>query len=115
MLKKLISLFFVLMLLFFVISCKDDVLPKPSSQLRLDYPVAKYAHFSNHCPFEFEMNEDAVIKEDKDCGFSIHYPKMKATIYLTYIRAINLCVLCVFVVRSTSSPAGLYLRIHFTH
>ena len=84
MLKHSISLFFVLMLLFFVISCKDDVLPKPSSQLRLDYPVAKYAHFNNHCPFEFEMNEDAVIKEDKNCGFSIHYPKMKATIYLTY-------------------------------
>ncbi|WP_407069729.1 MULTISPECIES: hypothetical protein [unclassified Microcystis] len=26
--------------------------------------------------------------------------------------AINLCVLCVFVVRSIRSPAGLYLRIH---
>jgi len=65
-------------------SCKDDVLPKPSSQLRLDYPVAKYASFENHCPFTFDMNEDAVIKEDKDCGFSITYPKMKATIYLTY-------------------------------
>ncbi|MDT3676124.1 MULTISPECIES: hypothetical protein [Microcystis] len=34
---------------------------------------------------------------------------------LTYIGALNLCVLCVFVVRSTRSPAGLYLRIHFTH
>ncbi|MEC4004176.1 gliding motility lipoprotein GldD [Flavobacterium sp. SUN052] len=65
-------------------SCKDDVLPKPSSQLRLDYPVAKYAAFENHCPFTFDMNEDAVIKEEKDCGFTISYPKMKATIYLTY-------------------------------
>ena len=27
--------------------------------------------------------------------------------------AINLRVLCVFVVRSIRSPAGLYLRIHF--
>ncbi|REJ50482.1 MAG: hypothetical protein DWQ51_15610 [Microcystis wesenbergii TW10] len=26
--------------------------------------------------------------------------------------AINLCVLCVFVVRSSRSPAGLYFRIH---
>ncbi|ELS45261.1 hypothetical protein C789_4941 [Microcystis aeruginosa FACHB-905 = DIANCHI905] len=33
---------------------------------------------------------------------------------LTYIM-IDLCVLCVFVVRFTPSPAGLYLRIHFTH
>jgi hypothetical protein len=36
-------------------------------------------------------------------------------ISLTYIGAIDLCVLCVFLVRSTGSPAELYLRIHFTH
>ncbi|CAO5039250.1 MAG: hypothetical protein EWV64_14095 [Microcystis flos-aquae Ma_QC_C_20070823_S18] len=28
---------------------------------------------------------------------------------------IDLCVLCVFVVRSTPSLGGMYLRIHFTH
>jgi hypothetical protein len=84
MFKKTSSFFFALTILMIVISCKDDVLPKPASQLRLDYPVANYAKFSNHCPFEFEMNGDAIIKEDKFCEFSIHYPKMKATIYLTY-------------------------------
>jgi hypothetical protein len=36
-------------------------------------------------------------------------------ISLTYIGSLNLCVLCVFVVRSTPSPKGLYLRTHFTH
>lgn len=82
--KKIIGLVVMALLSIFAISCKDEALPKPASQLRLDYPVARYAYFSNHCPFEFEMNEDAVIKEDKNCGFSIHYPKMKATIYLTY-------------------------------
>jgi gliding motility-associated lipoprotein GldD len=30
------------------------------------------------------MNSEAIIKDEKDCGFSISYPKMKATIYLTY-------------------------------
>lgn len=65
-------------------ACKDDVLPKPSGYLRLDYPVAKYADFENECPFTFEMNSDAVIKGEKNCGFTITYPKMKATIYLTY-------------------------------
>ena len=84
MIKRTLGFITAIILLTLVCSCKDDVLPKPSSQLRLDYPVAKYASFSNHCPFEFEMNEDAIIKEDKNCGFSIHYPKMKATIYLTY-------------------------------
>ena len=64
--------------------CKDDVIPKPSSYLRLDYPMAKYADFENNCPFTFEMNSDAVIKAEKDCSFTITYPKMKATIYLNY-------------------------------
>jgi hypothetical protein len=36
-------------------------------------------------------------------------------ISLTYIGSLNLCVLCVFVVPFTRSPAGLYLRIHFAH
>jgi gliding motility-associated lipoprotein GldD len=30
------------------------------------------------------MNADAIIKGENDCGFTISYPKMKATIYLTY-------------------------------
>lgn len=84
MIKISPRLLFVFAFLVFLTSCKDDVLPKPASQLRLDYAIAKYASFSNHCPFEFEINEDAIIQEDKNCGFSIHYPKMKATIYLTY-------------------------------
>ena len=83
MTNKIIGFFTIVLLLAFT-ACKNEVLPKPASQLRLDYPVAQYATFSNHCPFEFDLNEDAVIKEDKNCGFSIHYPKMKATIYLTY-------------------------------
>jgi len=86
--KNIIGFCTLMLLLIFVYSCKDDVLPKPASQLRLDYPVARYATFSNHCPFEFEINEDAIIKEDKNCSFSIQYPKMKATIYLTY-KAVN--------------------------
>ena len=65
-------------------SCKDDVLPKPPSQLRLDFPIAEYVLFENHCPLSFDINTEASIKEDGNCGFSITYPKMKATVYLTY-------------------------------
>lgn len=75
----------ILLLLTAVIcSCKNDVLPKPASQLRLDYPVANYALYFDNCPFTFEVNDEVDVKEDKNCGFSIHYPKMKATIYLSY-------------------------------
>ncbi len=69
-------------LLFF--GCKNDFVPKPSGQLRLDYKVAQYAHFENDCPFTFDMNESAIIKGKTGCNFTIDYPKMKATIFLSY-------------------------------
>jgi gliding motility-associated lipoprotein GldD len=84
MFKKTTAFSMLLIVLLSIISCKDEVLPKPASYLRLDYPEAKYANFESKCPFTFEMNSDAVIKGEKDCGFTISYPKMKATVYLTY-------------------------------
>lgn len=84
MLKRQLAIFALLAVLFSVFSCKDEVFPKPSSYLRLDYPEAKYVNFENECPFAFEMNSEAVIKGEKNCGYTISYPKMKATIYLTY-------------------------------
>ena len=84
MLKKTIIFSGIVVLLLLSFSCKDEVLPKPSSYLRLDYPEAKYVNFENECPFAFEMNADAIIKKETDCGFTITYPKMKATIFLTY-------------------------------
>ncbi|MBP4139451.1 MULTISPECIES: gliding motility lipoprotein GldD [Flavobacterium] len=83
MFKRILSIAVLLLALTFL-SCKDDVLPKPASFLRLDYPEAKYVNFENTCPFSFEMNENAIIKGEQNCGFAITYPKMKATIYLTY-------------------------------
>jgi gliding motility-associated lipoprotein GldD len=84
MFKKIIPFLVIILLLLFVFGCKDDVVPKPSSYLRLDYPEAKYVNFENECPFVFEMNSEAVINKEPNCGFTITYPKMKATIYLTY-------------------------------
>lgn len=56
MLKRIIPIATILLTLT-VLSCKDDVVPKPESFLRLDYPEAKYVNFQNTCPFSFEMNE----------------------------------------------------------
>jgi gliding motility-associated lipoprotein GldD len=84
MLKKITAIVLLFTFFYTVVGCKNDVLPKPASYLRLDYPEAEYVTLKGHCPFEFDMNSKAIIKEDKDCGYSITYPKMKATIYLTY-------------------------------
>ena len=64
--------------------CKNDVLPKPSAQLRLDYPRAKYMEFGSGCPFTFSVNSEAIVKQTSGCNLTVDYPKMKATIYLSY-------------------------------
>ncbi len=69
---------------FVLVSCKKNTVPKPTSYLRLEYPEAEYALFESSCPFTFEMNEAAIIKEKSSCSFTIDYPKMKATLYLNY-------------------------------
>jgi gliding motility-associated lipoprotein GldD len=84
MLKQAISFFAIIISFFLLASCKKEVLPKPTSQLRLDYKVAAYDRFENNCAYSFDMNADAVIKEKTPCNFEINYPKLKATIYLSY-------------------------------
>jgi gliding motility-associated lipoprotein GldD len=84
MVKKTITFSVLIVLLFLSFSCKNDVMPKPASYLRLDYPEAEYVSFGNQCPFDFEVNSNAIVKEEENCGIAISYPKMKATIYLTY-------------------------------
>lgn len=83
--KKYIYTFLLSIILF---ACGEDVKPKPKGQLRLEYNPAKYESFSSTCPYEFDRNTSVKIKETPGCGLEIHYPKMKATVYLTY-KAVN--------------------------
>jgi gliding motility-associated lipoprotein GldD len=89
MLKKYSAfiLFFIFAISF--MGCKNESIPKPSSQLRLDYPIAEYSHYENDCQYSFDTNSNAIITEKGDCNFEINYPKMKATIYLSYIPVNN--------------------------
>lgn len=86
--KKASILLLVFGLLFLTLACKEEVLPKPASYLRLDYPMANYIGYDSPCPFNFDFNQDTKIKLKEDCGITINYPKMKATIFLTY-RNVN--------------------------
>jgi gliding motility-associated lipoprotein GldD len=86
MFKKLIFTF----LGFFLLSCAEDPLPKPSGELRLEYPIAKYEKFVSPCNFGFEYSTFAKVKEAKNpCWYYIEYPKMKAKVFLTYFPIKN--------------------------
>lgn len=82
--QKVISLlsFFIIFLL--ILSCKDEARPKPTGQLQLEYPLAKYSLTDLACKYNFYVNSDAIIKNKGNCNLEINYPKMKATIYLSY-------------------------------
>lgn len=81
LIMKKIALFFII---FGFVSCKEDVIPKPTSQLSLEYPQAKYSSLVENDNFAFQVNTSAVINSNKEDALELNYPKMKATIYLTY-------------------------------
>lgn len=67
-----------------LVSCGDDVKPKPKGFLRLEYGPASYETYQTQFPFSFNKNKLATVKELSSGGVEIKYPKMKATLYLTY-------------------------------
>ncbi|MEC4112805.1 gliding motility lipoprotein GldD [Myroides pelagicus] len=78
----ILSLLFISGLFF---SCKRDSLPKPTAFLALEYPNQEYTLFENkNSNFTFEKNKNTTIKEVKANSVEIHYPEMKATVYLNY-------------------------------
>jgi len=78
--RFLLALFFIVGL----VSCNNDVVIKPKAQLRLDYTKANYTNFKTDCEYSFQKNERAILEKKRNCGLNLHYPKMKATLYLTY-------------------------------
>lgn len=77
------SLIFVLFVLFAFLSCKEDVLPKPKAQLRLEYPKVERKKLETE-KFEFEYNTIARLKDKRETSLTLDYPSMKGSIFLTY-------------------------------
>lgn len=73
-------------------SCGGDVLPKPHAMLRLSYPAPKYEQSSIDCYYTFEKNHIAEFgeaKNNKKCWYNIRYPKLNATVYISYYMIDN--------------------------
>ncbi|RUA10425.1 MAG: gliding motility lipoprotein GldD [Flavobacteriia bacterium] len=78
----------LLILLFSNTSCKEDTLPKPKAQLRLEYKEAEYRDLNSNCPYIFQISTQATSKSNSKCWVNINYPKLNASINITY-RPIN--------------------------
>ena len=71
-----------------LLSCNNESVPRPTSQLRLEYPEATYYSKESKYPFSFDINEFSTVVSKDDGAIEVHYPKMKATVYLSY-KTIN--------------------------
>jgi gliding motility-associated lipoprotein GldD len=81
------NLLFLLFLSFFF-SCKNDVLPKPKAYLSLKYPEKTYEYLELKRPYRFKVSKTATVINDKNNWLTIRYPKLKASIDITY-RPVN--------------------------
>lgn len=75
---------FYIVLFSVFVSCGDEVRVKPDAKLRLEYPTGKYERIYTGCSYSFLMNDFASVEKSKRCGINLTYPKMQATVYLTY-------------------------------
>lgn len=80
--KKIVFIFIAL----FFISCGKETMPKPSGELRLEYPHSTYKTFNEACSYTFEYSDFAKIypSQKNPCWYYLVYPKMKGKVFLTY-------------------------------
>jgi gliding motility-associated lipoprotein GldD len=83
-----ISLLSLVFSLFFVVSCTDDVLPKPKAYLSLEYPTKFYKKLDLERPYSFDVLKNTIVVDDKNNWLKIKYPNLKASIDITY-RPVN--------------------------
>lgn len=66
-------------------SCSPDPSPKPKGELRLDYPKNNYKKLVVNSPFSFDINQEAKVEKSSSAHwYNLRYPKMKATLHLSY-------------------------------
>lgn len=84
--KEIISIIIIAVLF---TSCGSDPLPKPKPYLKLTYPQVNYNKFNSECPYSFEVSKNAIVDLNSNCWIKIKYPKLKATIHITYREVDN--------------------------
>ncbi len=78
----------ILIIILCIVSCNDDVLPKPKAYLSLEYPQKFYKKLDLRRPYSFSVLENTTIIDDKNNWLKIQYPNLKASIDITY-RPVN--------------------------
>lgn len=89
-------LVFILLITPIFFGCEGEYSPKPKAYVRLNLPEHSYIVPDStwSCPYIFEASRYSFLTVDKrhhkeNCWYNIYYPKLKATIHLTYSELNN--------------------------
>lgn len=80
---------FIFLLVLLTVSCSESYTPKKKAYLQLNYPVNRYKQVNGKCPYQFKISKYATFKTSKDCWSVITYPKLKASLHITYRKVNN--------------------------
>jgi len=91
------TLITALLLMVMMASCKEDPIPKPRAYARIELPTQVYGTTDIgdwDCPYSFEYSNQSVLTvdpryQDSTCWYNLYYPRLKATIHLTYTPVRN--------------------------
>jgi len=86
---KIVSLIIIAIVAF---SCDDAYTPKPRGYYRVDFPEKSYHNFNADGKFILQLaNYTKIDTSRADSGwYNINYPKLHATVYLTYKEHANI-------------------------
>lgn len=75
-------------LMLLVVACKEEPVPKPKAQIRLEYPVGKLATLETD-DFIFQYNQFAKVESVDKEAITLSYPDMKGAIFINYKKVDN--------------------------
>ncbi|TDQ28763.1 gliding motility lipoprotein GldD [Tenacibaculum caenipelagi] len=75
---------FLLVSAIFLISCGEEMLPKPKGYLSLEYPEKTYKRIMLHKPYSFETAQITQSKDLPKNWMNVEYPTLKASVDITY-------------------------------
>ena len=65
------------------LGCKDEVLPKPKAELRLEYSRPERGELATDY-FSFEFNERAKVDQKNSTSLTLRYPELKGEVFINY-------------------------------
>lgn len=82
------------LLIFFLVGCDHQYLPKPLGYNRLELPAPSYRPLPDTLPFRFEYSRHAKLLDDSSAiseryWVEIYYPELKSNIHITFKDLMN--------------------------